>query len=228
MDMSRPATQSAFDSEIDFSVRPETYWPETPTEQTVLAKIPGTVRRKAAEQAMAEPGDPRIAPVEFIFAERLDDEEREAWGQIHPAMMGGEYLPPPEEDEVEIARIDLQSVTADVIEVRARRASDGIHYRIVDEYDDESYQFVCRPGRTRQPLTMGALIGMIEGACENGIALSPIVGNIKCGADPDDMRDFVSVGSEFYPQLGRYYDYLIEQWFEVDHALTEKAKCPEQ
>ena len=68
-----------FDSEFDFSFRPETYWPETSTEQTVLAKIPGTVRRKAAEQALAEPGDPRIAPVEFIFAERLDDESPGRW-----------------------------------------------------------------------------------------------------------------------------------------------------
>ena len=47
-------------------------------------------------------------------------------------MMGGEYLPRIESDEVEIIRIDLQSITSDAIELRARRADGQIYYRVVD------------------------------------------------------------------------------------------------
>jgi len=39
---------------------------------------------------------------------------------IHPSFMGGEYLPDYRRDEIEIARIELESTTSDVISVRAR------------------------------------------------------------------------------------------------------------
>ena len=112
--------------------------------------------------------------------------------------------------------------------MRARWLKDCIGYRIVDEYYDESFEYVCRPGRSKLPLTMAELVGMIDGGCEGGVALRPIVGNIKCGCDPDDMRDFVSVSSEFYPQLGRYYAYRISQWFEANHPLKETTESPDQ
>src|SRR6202049_4952696 len=50
----------------------------------------------------------------------LDEEMRQAWGRVHPSHMGGEFLPPVRNGEVEIARISLASVTADQISVRAR------------------------------------------------------------------------------------------------------------
>ena len=64
------------------------------------------------------------------------------WGRLHPSNMGGEYLPLLRKGEVEIARISLQSVTADQISIRARRLSKRIGYRIVDEYE---MGYVCRP-----------------------------------------------------------------------------------
>jgi hypothetical protein len=57
--------------------------------------------------------------------------------------MGGEYLPPLEERETEIARISLASVTADQISVRARHVREGIIYSIVDEYATGYLQSYC-------------------------------------------------------------------------------------
>ena len=42
---------------------------------------------------------------EFLLQSALSDEVRQALGRIHPAMMGGEYLPNLTPNEVEIARI---------------------------------------------------------------------------------------------------------------------------
>jgi hypothetical protein len=52
--------------------------------------------------------------------------------------MSGEYLPDFEGDEVEIARVTLASATGDIISIRGRHEGGRIHYRIVDEYDDET------------------------------------------------------------------------------------------
>ena len=46
--------------------------------------------------------------------------------------MGGEYLPDYLPTEVEVARIDLQSIMRDAISIRACRDPKGIRYRVVD------------------------------------------------------------------------------------------------
>ena len=53
---------------------------------------------------------------------------------IHPSFMGGEYLPDYGRDEVEIARIELDSTTSDVINVRAQPRGKRIRYSVCDEY----------------------------------------------------------------------------------------------
>ena len=65
--------------------------------------------------------------------------------------------------EVEIARVSLRSVTADVISVRATRGKGRIRYRIVDEYNGETLTGITT--RTSiNPLTLGQLENFIEGA----------------------------------------------------------------
>ena len=59
--------------------------------------------------------------------------------------MSGEYLPDFDGDEVEIARVTLASVTGDVISIRARGQHALIHYRIVDEYEDQGSVYHCEP-----------------------------------------------------------------------------------
>jgi len=48
----------------------------------------------------------------------LDEETRIRIGKIHSSFMGGEYLPVYGPGQIEIARIELESTTSDVISVR--------------------------------------------------------------------------------------------------------------
>ena len=141
------------------------------------------------------------------------------WGAIHPALMGGEYLPPMKRDEVEIARISLQSVTGDQISVRARRQSDRIVYSIVDEYDGENGGYDLHPKSSSRPLSMRQLVDLLDGACvQGGAVMSPVVWPIEDGSSSvDDMRGFVTVESDFYPDLGAYYEARFERYF-TEHA----------
>jgi hypothetical protein len=98
--------------------------------------------------------------------------------------MGGEYLPALLEDEVDIARISLASVTADQISVRAQRVAEGIAYRIVDEYADLGPGYVCHPNWTRRPLTLGELVASIDAAQDSGgAAMSAFIYNAQGGWD---------------------------------------------
>ena len=126
-----PQHKSSFDDDFAFAFRPETYWAETPTEASVLAQVEGTIRRELAQGAL-EGAELSPAGVEFVLEPRLDEQDRVDWGRLHPAMMGGEYLPDTYRDELEIARIELQSTTGDVYQVRARPEKEGIRYRLVE------------------------------------------------------------------------------------------------
>ena len=74
---------------------------------------------------------------------------------------GQDFLPEREGGEVEIACVLLASVTADVITIRARRRGNRIVYRIVDEYET---CFRFKPKTSTQPLSLGELIALIDGA----------------------------------------------------------------
>lgn len=50
-------------------------------------------------------------------------------------ILGGEYLGELRVGEVEIARVSLESVTADQVSVRARRDGSKIRYEVDDEYE---------------------------------------------------------------------------------------------
>lgn len=175
--------------------------------------IKGQARRTMA-RAVAQSGD---GLADDLQAPELSADDRRAWGLIHPAMMGGEYLPSLRKDEVEIARISLRSVTADQISVRARRVGRRIDYTIVDEYGDELREepYRVHPASSATPLSMRQLVALLDGACEHGGAvMQPVVWHIEdgvCGID--EMRGFVSVESDFYADLGRYYEARFAHYF---------------
>jgi len=156
-----PKKAFPFDDQFDFDFRPETYWPALPTEHSVLEEIPGTARREIGERALR--GE-RLAPeeVEFVFEKDLSERDCESWGRLHPHLMGGEYLPAREEDEVEIARVELASTTGDAIQVRTRKADGTIAYRVVDEYYDEGSRYEVAPATSAQLLMLGELIDLID------------------------------------------------------------------
>ena len=94
---------------VDLSFRPTSYFWPLGLETHVLARIKGAERR-AAVQRLIDAGRLDEVP-SFLRQSSLSDADRQAIGRIHPAFMGGEYLPDLTSHEVEIARITIASVT---------------------------------------------------------------------------------------------------------------------
>jgi hypothetical protein len=207
-------------SGIDLSFRPPTYFWPLGLETHLLARIKGT-ERKAALKAWIAAGCVGHIP-DFFAQSSLDDEDRQALGRIHPAFMGGEYLPEMLDTEVEIARITIASVTQDVTSVFARRTKHRILYRVVDEYEGGT---LCgRGARTSvRPLTLGELEAFFNGAWSIFGVLAMNFHDRRY--DRKAMRDFVvGVESQFYPQIGRLYDLRIEAW-GAERRAELAAKC---
>jgi hypothetical protein len=171
----------------DLDYRPTSYWDLSDVHTVLLSRIKGEHRKR----------DARVS-------------------RMHPMLMGGEYLPDYEEEEVEIARVSLDSTTADVISIRARRTAEGIRYRVVDEYETE---YRCVPELSEWLLSTGKLINLIDTAESFEIAglVKPIREfNVEANDnDPEyaaEMVDFVTVSSDFYPQPGNWYEEEAEEW----------------
>ncbi len=135
--------------------------------------------------------------------------------------MSGEYLPDLEEGEIEIARVTLDSVTGDVISIRARRTPEKILYQMVDEYWDMppviGYQI--EPTESDLPLTMGQLVDMIDGVRLTGETchmqgLTTIMREFNVDCHYTETWDFVHFTSEYYPELGSWYDDEAQEWHD--------------
>ncbi len=118
---------------IDLDYRPASYFWVAEKGITLMSDIKGAERRRLFVKAL-ETGEEE-AFSEALLTAALTAHDREALGRIHPAFMGGEYLPNRSRQEVEIARITIASTTQDVTCVYARQVGDRIHYRVVDEYE---------------------------------------------------------------------------------------------
>lgn len=211
-------TSGAFD--LDF--RPASYWPESRTREQLLVNIKGKVRRDLARQILEEDGFAGLNA--FLVREGLGGEDLFMWGRVHPAMMGGEYLPELHTGEVEIARISLASTTGDQISIRAYREDGVIRYAVVDEYES-----VIRLAieTSEAPLTLGELIRFIDESgyqgdyYTGGLVVSHLNANLDAGSDIDDLEGFVSVESAFYPGLDSYYAGVLERWLD-EHRVVEE------
>jgi hypothetical protein len=201
----RTAVQVPELSGIDLEFRPRDYFWAADLKIPLLSGIGGETRRQLVGE-MVTGGIPIPAGLD---APVLDEEARQARGRIHPSNMGGEFLPALRRDEVEIARISLASVTGDQIRVRARRSGKRIVYRVVDEYGSEIATYICRPATSVSPLSLRRLIELMESACEGGSIILPI---LKMNSGAAALEEFISVTSDFYPDLGRYYRALTDKW----------------
>jgi hypothetical protein len=141
--------------------------------------------------------------------------------------MGGEYLPDYEREEVEIARIELQSTTSDVISVRARPRGKRIEYSVCDEYQVE---YGLPQKTSRQPFSLRELIRFLDSVEHPehdpewerfGFILSFNQTSLDCSGDLEVPEDFTSVQSDFYPDLGRHYDRAIDEWYQARVAELE-------
>ena len=203
--------------------RPRSYWEHLDPVSAILSNIKGQNRRQMIAAVITGRAPAHVGEIPSGFLEaRLDDSTRAELGATHPSWLGGEYLPDYLPGEVEIARIVLDSVTQDVISFRARRRRHGrrILYRVVEEYcDNEMGPWICRPASSTQPLTLGRMIQLIDGArsadfAEQEGSLPNLLRGIQEGCEPEELGEFVAVESDFYPQLSGYYRKQARYWLE--------------
>jgi hypothetical protein len=203
--------------EIDLEFRPKSYfWPPS-LETHLLSRIKGAERR-AALKRLLDSGRLEEIP-DFLARSALDNSERAALGRIHPAFMGGEYLPDLMSGETMIARVTIASTTQDVTCVYARGRSGRIHYRVVDEYEGITLSAKSTRTSTR-PLTLRGLDSFFFSAWSLLETLEANFG--ESGYDEDEMQAFVvEIGSSFYPDLDRLVRERISSWGAARRAEIE-------
>jgi hypothetical protein len=216
---------------INYDFRPESFWapPSDPLE-AILRNVKGRRRREMIRDYYA------AGRLEELFDEllkdSLDDEARNGLSQIHPTLMGGEYLPNYRRQEVEIARITLESTTSDVISLRARPAGSRIKYHIVDEYQTE---FSLPHKTSSRPYSLGELIRFLDSVDHPdadvswrrfGFVLSFNQCNLDCGTDLETLCDFTSVSSDYYPDLAQHYAQVMEEWYSLQEKRLAKLDSP--
>ncbi len=210
---------------IDLNFRPTSYADFDDPVSLALNGIKGQMRREMARDMLTAEGEQRavydavLGPIdEEVLSERASSEFTHRLNHsLGPSWMGGEYLPDLRNREIEIARIVLASTTMDVFSVRARLRSERYHYSIQDEYET---QFKVHPRTSRKPLTLGALIGLIDSA--EGVDLESDGRSLvdvwwwrqwECGYhSPQECTDFAWVESEQYPELAEYFQERARQW----------------
>jgi hypothetical protein len=194
--------------DTDLGFRPKSYFWPLGLETHLLSRIKGA-ERKIALKHLIDTGRLEDIP-DFLSQSALSSEERTAMGRVHPAFMGGEYLPDLMRNEVMVARIVIASTTQDVTCVYARRTKHRIHYRVVDEYQGDTLSD-RRTRTSARPLTLGELEAFFTGAWSIFEVLE--MNFADDGYDVDEMQSFVvGVESEFYPELGTLYRRLIDAW----------------
>lgn len=195
--------------EIDVEFRPITYFPHLDLWLTPPPSIKGAERRRLVQQAFEQGTEGEIPPE--LLQSAVPDWLRQFLGRMHPAMMGGEYLPDCAEDEVEIARITIASTTQDVTCVYAKRDGTSISYRVVDEYNGDTLDGDCTLSQ-RDPLTLGELADFFLSAWN---LRSVLEYNFEdYGMEEDRVKGFiVDASSMFYPQFEELVFRRIDEWF---------------
>jgi hypothetical protein len=209
-------------TDIDLDFRPASYWDADGLLTAAVANIKGSVRKKEALK-LVRAGDVEKLH-QTMLLESLEDDTRKFFGFVHPALMGGEYLPDYLPGEVEIARIQMKSTTYDVDVVLARPDGDQIRYRVVDEYEDhfDGAKITTEIEIADRPLSLVELVHLIDTTSWYGEYTGLVFGLAEFhyggGEGPEEMRDFFEVLSEFYPDLGPLYKDRLEAWCREKQA----------
>lgn len=204
--------------------RPQSYWEHNDPLAQILANVSGKARRQMIRDFWNAGAIDQLE--DTLLKDDLDTAERESLGRIHPFFMGGEYLPQRLPGEVTIVRIDLESTTHDVIELRARPLPDGtIKLRWVDEYEND-FSHEPYPDVIEQPFSFKELKDFIEATCPNNGDALPLAYN-KGGcwdesySQAESLRYFTNFDSEFYPELSDWVKQVVDAWIEGKLELEE-------
>ena len=193
---------------IDLQFRPESYFQPMEGSEGLLTRVKGAARRSQLRQLLDE-GPVEEIP-EFLTRPALSESEREQLGAIHPMLMGGEYLPDQEPQEVEIARIEIASTTGDVTCVYARPVGQRIHYRVVDEYGGETLTGESEL-ESDGPLSLCELEEFFLGAWD---LMEDLEMNFEC--DRSSMLGFFRASSLFYPMLDDLLRWRVAEEFRAE------------
>ncbi|MFW5729916.1 MAG: hypothetical protein ACOCYG_09680, partial [Spirochaetota bacterium] len=119
---------------IDYDYRPEALVDvERSSARFVVSRIKGSNRQEMVIDYLNKGAEKELSPT--LLHESLPRESIKEMARFDPSFLGGEFLPDFFEDEVEIARLVLQTKHLDTISIRARPADAGaITCRVVDEY----------------------------------------------------------------------------------------------
>ena len=195
---------------IDLDYRPNSYFWARERGIPLISDIKGAERRKLYEMALESGLADLIEP--SLLGHDLPQEQRQAQGRIHPAFMGGEYLPSCRVGEVEIARITIASTTQDVTCVYARPVGRRIHYRVVDEYSGDTLD--GRGHRTSlSPLSLGQLADFF---LQSWDLIACLEANFSGDGYPrEEVHGFVvDASSSFYAEFGALIHARIDAWLD--------------
>jgi hypothetical protein len=121
------------------------------------------------------------------------------------------------EGEVEIARITIASTTQDVICVYARQVGKRIHYRVVDEYEDEA-QRTNRRRTSSRPLTLEQLVNFFLGGWDLICCLDSNFGHDM--ESRDEIHSFiVDASSDFYADFEIAVRDRVDDWLAKSGEL---------
>lgn len=197
---------------VDLAYRPISYLGPVDLRFHLLTTVKGAERRDLINHLLRD-GD--VPLPSGLGRSALQSDERGRWGQIHPLMMGGEYLPDRRGRELEIARITIQSTTQDVSSVYASQGRHRIRYRIVDEYGGETLAEPTRRTSLR-PITLGELTEFFLNAWD-------LTGLLEMNFGDDDSRlqealAFFQGESSFYPEFDALLRSRVKAWWAERHC----------
>jgi hypothetical protein len=205
-------------NQIDLDYRPNSYFWAHEMGVQLSSQIKGAQRKTLYDASVAE-GEVSDLD-EFLQKPSLSTQERDLIGKLHPSFMGGEYLPDKGNDEVEIARITINSTTQDVTSVYASLRENQIHYRVVDEYEGGTLSEENK-SLTKTPMTLAEMTDFFLTAWPLLEVLEMNFG--ETDADPDDIRYFVlDASSSFYAQFGELIYLKVDEWLEEKGFIKNK------
>jgi hypothetical protein len=210
---------------FDLSFRPKSYWLYSDPTKKALATVTGEQDRffAAALESGESPG---------AWVDALPPEEGPCIGSSPMSLVAGEFLPPRQRGEVEIARVSYASTLGDVVSITARWFRGKIRYRITDDFVDDrekKFPYSFEPRSSAEPLTMGGLIDIIDEVVDPwaegraGLVLGFVDEMYRQGpTDPDYCIRFVRVTSAVYPQLSAWYRKKLAEW--RDEVVAEERR----
>ena len=198
-------------STLDLNYCPVSYFWAKERGIHLISDIQGAERRRMYANALNLGNTDEIPPE--LVEDALGAEDRKYIGGIHPAFMGGEYLPQKRKNEVEIARITIASTTQDVTCIYARQVGKRIYYRVVDEYDGETFDGPSTRTSTK-PLTLKKLVDFFLTCWDLTACLD--VNFSEHGYPREEVQGFiVDASSSFYAEFEAEIRVRVDCWLST-------------